>query len=234
MYLIIPAAGQGTRLGLGHNKIFAELKGKTILEHTLDRVMDENLDIILVHHPLEEEVIKEFLQKKGYEDIHLVPGGDSRQDSVRNGLTKVLELEGGKLTDVLVGVHDAARFLVSSDLLHAVFAKAKLTGAAIPVIPVTDTIKALGPHGISTPNRAFLRAAQTPQVARFKDLYKAHEAAYEKNLHCSDDAQVLELYGVDVALVEGERQNIKVTHPEDFILGAYYLDQDHDVRVHES
>lgn len=222
MYLILAAAGTGSRLGLEHNKIFAELQGKTVLEHCLDTVCALNLKIILVHNPDEGLIMGEFLDKHGYTDIVLVPGGSSRQASVRNALEKILELE-GSLTDVLVGVHDAARCLVSADLIQRVYKEAKEKGAAIPVRPVTDTIKQVMNDSITTPDRSTLRAAQTPQVASLSLLLPAHQAALEQGLVCSDDAQVLELQGTPVSLVDGERSNVKLTYKEDFILAAYFL-----------
>lgn len=222
MYLVIAAAGKGSRLGLEHNKIFAELQGKTVLEHCLDTVTDLGLKILLVHSPKEEIIMGEFLDKHGYADIDLVPGGASRQASVRNALERILELE-GSLTDVLVGVHDAARCLVSAELIQRVYAKAEDEGAAIPVVPVSDTIKHLTADGMTTPDRSKLRAAQTPQVAKLSDLLPAHNAALEQDLVCSDDAQVLELAGIHVGVVDGERRNIKLTHPEDFTLAKDFL-----------
>lgn len=222
MYLVIAAAGKGSRLGLEHNKIFAELQGKTVLEHCLDTATEFAMKIVLVHSPEEEVIMQEFLDKHGYTGITLVPGGESRQASVLNALERILELE-GSLTDSLVGVHDAARCLVSKDLIQRVFSKAEEQGATIPVVPVTDTIKHLSPKGLMTPDRSKLRAAQTPQVAKLADLLPAHRSAFEQGLNCSDDAQVLELAGVQVGTVEGERRNIKLTHPEDFILAKFFL-----------
>lgn len=222
MYLVIAAAGKGSRLGLEHNKIFAKLEGKTVLEHCLDTVTQPGLKIVLVHNPEEEDLMRDFLTKHVYEGITLVAGGASRQASVLNALEKILEME-GSLTDVLVGIHDAARCLVSVDLIRRVYKEAKEQGAAIPVLPVSDTIKHLTEAGMSTPDRSELRAAQTPQVAKLSDLLSAHRSALEQGLVCSDDAQVLELAGFHVSVVEGERSNIKLTHPEDFSLAAYFL-----------
>lgn len=222
MYLVLAAAGRGSRLGLEHNKIFAELQGKTVLEHCLDTVSTLDSKLVLVHSPDEAMIMQEFLDKHGYMDIELVPGGDTRQASVRNALERIHTLE-GSLTDVLVGIHDAARCLITTELIKRVYAEAAKQGAAIPVVPVKDTIKHMTEHEMTTPDRSNLRAAQTPQVAKLSDLLPAHRAALEQGLECSDDAQVLELAGIHVSSVEGERRNIKLTHPEDFILAKYYL-----------
>ena len=143
-----------------------------------------------------------------------VHGGQTRQDSVRNGLEALAEFG-----PELVLVHDAARPFAGPDLLDRAIAAAKRWGAAVPGTPVTDTIKVIGDQSevISTPDRSTLRAVQTPQAFRFPPLLEAHRRAAAEGLHAfTDDGALAEWAGLPVHVFEGEPGNIKLTHPADF------------------
>src|SRR5690606_3903812 len=143
-----------------------------------------------------------------------VHGGATRQDSVRAGL-EALAAD----APAVVLIHDAARAFVTADVIARAIAAADATGAAIPVIPVADTIKVTGDDGVvvDTPERARLRIAQTPQAFRFAAILDAHRKAAREGRHdFTDDAALAEWAGLTVATFEGDAANMKLTTAEDF------------------
>jgi 2-C-methyl-D-erythritol 4-phosphate cytidylyltransferase len=222
---IIAAAGQGTRCDPSRPKQFLELLGKPILIHTLERfqscpVIDE---IVLV---LSDEGRDEFGKISGSVEIpklsSVVIGGQTRAKSVFNGLNEV----NGTAGDVIV-VHDAARPLVSVEEIARTVNKAAETGAACLVVDVTDTIKEVDGEFISrTVDRARLRRALTPQAFRYDILRKAFDGAVLSD-SITDECYLVEKLGVNIALVEGGAQNIKITQGEDLILAEAFLTRQH-------
>lgn len=216
--VIIPAAGQSTRFGGGRNKLLEEVGGTPILLRTLRAFMGRSdvsgvalatqlpvMQLLQGDHELEERFQSGWLR--------ICAGGDSRAASVRNAMRLLTPDEHW------VAVHDAARPLVSRELIDRVFAAAIQHGAAAPAQPMTATVKqAIGPlpaRIAQTIPRDSLWAMQTPQAMRREDLNAAFERCPIPLEQVTDDAQLLELAGAAVWLVAGEEANIKVTTPLD-------------------
>ncbi|MGM0904346.1 MAG: 2-C-methyl-D-erythritol 4-phosphate cytidylyltransferase [Bacillota bacterium] len=210
--VIIPAAGQGKRMGAGRNKLFLTLENIPVLIHTL-RVFEQDVEcsgIILSIHPHDQESFNELLTEYRINKVtNLVIGGKERQDSVYNGL-KVIHSDG------IVLVHDAARPFIRVDTIHELVKAAECSGAAIAAVPVKDTIKKVESLLVSeTIERSSLWAVQTPQAFRVSIVRKAHERAVETQFTGTDDASLVERLPHKVVIIEGDYDNIKLTTPED-------------------
>lgn len=220
---VIAAAGQGRRMGAGKNKQFLSLAGRPVLAWCLEAfAASETVDgLVVVVRPGEEERFAREVQPAVAleKPLAVVAGGAERQDSVRRGIAAApAEAE-------IILVHDGARPLVTPQLIDRVVEAARRHGAAIPVLPVSDTIKRIGPDGavVETLDRQELRAVQTPQGFRAGWLREAHERARKEGRLATDDAALLE--GVHpVATVAGEYSNFKLTSPEDLILAEAVLE----------
>ncbi|PLR96343.1 2-C-methyl-D-erythritol 4-phosphate cytidylyltransferase [Bacillus sp. T33-2] len=210
--VIIPAAGQGKRMGAGKNKLFLTLNDVPVFIHTL-KVFEEDDEcegIVLVIHPDDRE---QFVRLLDFYQIvkvtALVPGGRERQDSVYNGLKAVR-------SDGIVLVHDAARPFIKRQIIHQLVKAAELEGAAIVAVPVKDTIKkADSLHVIETVERSSLWAVQTPQAFRVSVLLDSHKQAVQDSFIGTDDASLAERLGHKVIIIKGDYDNIKLTTPED-------------------
>lgn len=214
---IIVAAGRGERFNSEVPKQFLELKGKPVIVHAIEHISAApSIDsIVLV---LAQEWISKFERLKAeYPKLSsIVTGGRTRAESVQNGLNSLRECE-------IVAIHDGARPLVSVDEIERVVAKAMDTGAACLVAPVTDTIKSIsGGEIAATLDRDKLRRALTPQAFRFDVIKRAFEHG-GLNPAVTDDSYLIERLGHPVALVDGSRTNIKITHREDLILAEALL-----------
>jgi len=210
---IIVAAGSGERFRSETPKQFLELNGKTVIEWTIERISSApSIDsIVLVLSP---DRIDEWEERRpDFPKIDsIVAGGASRAESVLNGLNAVSE------HSEIAAVHDGARPLVSVDEIERVIARAKETGAACLVAPVTDTIKSICGEAIAaTLDRNLLRRALTPQAFNVKVLKRAFELA-DLDETVTDDCYLVEKLGHPVAAVEGSSVNIKITHREDLVL----------------
>lgn len=210
--VIIPAAGQGKRMGAGKNKLLLELDGVPILIHTL-KVFEADESCSGVILAINEEDEKEFdslLSEYGITKvIGIVPGGSERQYSIYNGI-KALRENG------IVLVHDGARPFIEEGQIHSLVTAAEQHGASILAVPVKDTVKKVKDHKvIETVERSSLWAVQTPQAFRMPLLLKAYELAEEEGFLGTDDASLVERMGHDVMIVEGNYDNIKLTTPED-------------------
>lgn len=173
--------------------------------------------VVVVIHPDDRALYEQSIAEVGLsESQRLLPpayGGETRQDSVRLGLETL-----AATADVVVLVHDAARPFVTPDLIERAIAAGR-QGAAVPGIPVTDTIKVVDPQGavVSTPDRTALRAVQTPQAFPYAMLSEAHRKAAAVELHgFTDDGALAEWAGLPVRVFDGDPGNIKLTHPVDF------------------
>jgi 2-C-methyl-D-erythritol 4-phosphate cytidylyltransferase len=210
---IIVAAGSGERFRSEIPKQFLELKGKPVIERTIERIASApSVDsIILVLSP--DRIDEWDARRTNLPKVDvIVAGGASRAESVLNGLNAVSE------RSEIVAVHDGARPLVSVDEIERVIAKAKETGAACLVAPVTDTIKSVrGEEIAATLDRNILRRALTPQAFKVKVLKRAFELA-DLGGAVTDDCYLVEKLGHPVAAVEGSSLNIKITHREDLVL----------------
>jgi 2-C-methyl-D-erythritol 4-phosphate cytidylyltransferase/2-C-methyl-D-erythritol 2,4-cyclodiphosphate synthase len=219
---LVVAGGSGRRFGTTRPKQFQLLRGKPLLLWTLDAFESSpHVDSIVLVIPAEErEETARLLKEHGLgRRVQLCDGGAERVDSVRNGL------EALPRKAKLVAVHDAARPLVTSDLIARVVQAATEVGAAIAALPATDTIK-LGRQGRidKTIARGRVHAAQTPQVFNVSLLRKAYQAWDEAGRPAvTDDAQLVELLGKPVQLVTGDARNIKVTVADDLVLAEAWL-----------
>ena len=216
---VIVAGGSSARFGA--DKLFAEIHGKPVLGLTLSAFSDcEAVDeiVLVVRGEIlaeAQELAERFVPEK---PCRVVPGGASRDESVRAGLSAVCrEAE-------LVAVHDGARPLVTQQILLDTLWEAYRHAAAAPAVPVRDTIK-IAEKGLvlSTPDRSCLFAVQTPQAFRVDILKAAHENARERGLAATDDCSVAEAFGVPVRLTEGHEENIKITTPLDLELAECIL-----------
>ena len=208
---IIVAAGSGSRFNSETPKQFLELAGRPILVHAIERFeaapsVDE---IILV---LPDVHVTAFDINRFGKIKTVVAGGISRARSVLNGLNAITN------EMALVAIHDGARPLVTVDEIERTIEKAKQTGAACLVAPVTDTIKSIrGDEITATLDRSKLRRALTPQVFKVALLRKAFEGV-ELDDTVTDECYLIEKLGHPIAIVEGSSRNIKITHPEDLLL----------------
>lgn len=219
---VIVAAGSGTRLGGEKPKQFVEIAGKPLVIHTLLKF--ENCaaidEIILVLPAAEIENFQNSAEKYELKKlVKIVAGGKTRAESVLSGLDGA----NGDADDI-VAVHDGARPLVSGEEIFRTVEKARETGAACLVAPVTDTIKEVSAGGeiVGTIDRSRLRRALTPQCFRFEILQKAFAAA-DLSEAATDECFLVERLGYKIAIVEGDARNIKITHAEDLILAENLL-----------
>lgn len=217
---IIVAGGSGKRMGAAVPKQFLLLAGKPILCHTMEAFhrFDPAMQLIVV---LPKEQIagwRTLCTGHGFTIEHVVvSGGEERFHSVWEGLKEVQH-------DGLVAVHDGVRPLVSVDLIERCFAAAEANGAAIPVVPVSSSVRELVGEGSRALDRSRLRVVQTPQCFRVELLCKAFELPYDPAF--TDEATLVERIGLAVHLVDGEDYNIKVTTPTDLILANALLDEE--------
>jgi 2-C-methyl-D-erythritol 4-phosphate cytidylyltransferase len=220
--VILPAAGQGKRMGAGKNKLLLKLNGLPVLIHTL-RVFEQDEDcsgIILAIHPQDEMEFQALLTSYNVSKvIRLVPGGKERQDSIYNALNSVE-------SDGIILVHDAARPFIQKDHIHRLTEKAAETGAAILGVPAKDTIKKVQDGVVvETVERSSLWAVQTPQAFRISLLTEAYKKAEKDHFLGTDDASLVERLHYPVAIVEGDYDNIKLTTPEDLYFAEAILEK---------
>ena len=208
-YAVIVAGGKGLRMGSERPKQFLCIGGKPILMHTLEAFYryDATIHLVLVlphsHQPLWAELCEEHHFTLPYK---LVDGGETRFHSVKNGLS-LIPNQG------VVAVHDGVRPFVHSEMLERCFQAVETQRAVIPVISVVDTVRQLTSDGSQTVDRNAYKLVQTPQLFETSLLKQAYEQPYTTAF--TDDASVVEAMGTKVALVEGSRENIKITTPFD-------------------
>lgn len=213
-HAIIVAAGTGSRAGAGLPKQYRPLAGIPVLRRTVDQFMALAglKSVIVVIGPGQESLCAEVLGEDA--PVTVVIGGASRRESARAGLDA---LTGRAAPDDIVLIHDAARPFVSNALVERVVVKAREKGAAIPAIPVIDTLKRVEKDGAvaETVDRAPLRAAQTPQGFVMSALARAHGDVAASH-PATDDASLFEALGLPVAVVDGDPTNLKLTTEADF------------------
>ena len=207
---VIVAAGQGTRMGEQHNKLLLPLGTSTILEFCIEPFLKHTgiRKIYLTVASQDRRVFERIIPK----EVILVEGGKRRQDSVHKALLRVLQ---EKPVPELVLVHDGARPFCSAELIGRILAASFEHGAAIPVIPLVDTIRRVTKKKTEVVERSELFAVQTPQGFRTELLKDASMQAVANNWTVTDDASLVEKSGGRVATVEGEPQNIKITTSAD-------------------
>lgn len=221
-YAIIVAGGSGTRFGSKVPKQFLPLAGVPVLMRTIGKfhAASGGVQVVLVLPAAQQQYWRQLCEQYGFATPHtVVTGGDSRFQSVKNAICALPPLEAGDL----VAVHDGVRPLASVALIDAIYDAAARSGAAIPVVPVTDSVRQLDGQGRSVALvRTCLRAVQTPQAFDGVRLKQAYAVPYDPAF--TDDASVWERAGGQVTLVEGETTNIKITHPIDIIIAQKLLD----------
>ena len=217
--VIIVAAGTGSRMGVNIPKQFIPLKNLPVLMHTINRFFeyDSNMQIILVLAESEIETWKSLLIKYDFHTLHsIVVGGSNRYQSVKNGLDTIKD-------HCIVAVHDGVRPLCSVQLIQQCFIEAEINSNAVPAIPVTETVRTIDKEKNSLVNRENLRIIQTPQCFDSIKLKKAYQNSTAENF--TDDAGVFEQDGNKIHLVEGERNNIKITLKEDLVFAEMLINR---------
>lgn len=218
-YAVIVAGGAGTRMGGSLPKQFILINGKPVLYYTLNTFLKSfaDLQIILV---LPEQYIDTGWEiadaVPGKERIRIVAGGETRFQSVKNGL---------RLADAdsVIFVHDGVRCLLSADLIHKCYKTALEKGTAIPAIPSKDSVRLLTEHGNDAVDRKKVMLVQTPQTFLGSILLPAFGVDYKEEF--TDEATVAEAHGVKITLTEGEDNNIKITRPADIAIAEKILNE---------
>ena len=214
---ILVAAGKGTRMGAGVDKLFLKVAGRPVVAHTWQRFEEAECvgEIILVVRKGRRKMFEELAAKFNFQKpFRIVTGGAERQDSVWNGL------EALSPAAKVVAIQDAARPCASGELIAATIEAARETGAAVAAQPVTDTIKESADGRLieRTLDRSKLWAVQTPQTFRAEVIRRAISAARRKKMIFTDDTAACELIGQPVRLVRSSQPNPKVTVPGDLPL----------------
>lgn len=220
---LIAAAGKGKRMNTRISKPFIPIFGNPILAYTIEKFEKCKLidKVYLTVNSEEKELCsRNVIIKYNFSKVQeLVDGGETRQDSVYNGL-KALD----KDTDIVV-IHDGARPLIEETLIRDSIEKAQKYGAAIAAIPIKDTVKKSENNFFinKTLNREEIWRAQTPQTFKYDLILPAYHKAYKDKYLATDDAAILERYGHKVKLIIGSEENIKITTPFDIIVAENFL-----------
>ena len=217
LYAVIVAGGSGKRMHAEMPKQYLEIAGRPVLMHTLEKfkAFREDIEIITVLPENQLRYWGELQKKYSFSVPHtLVKGGRARFFSVRNGL-KFVESPG------LVAIHDGVRPFVSIETIKRCFETAERLGNAIPVISPSDSLRLVTGEDNKPVSRFQVKQVQTPQVFDAELIKKAYLQDYLQEF--TDDATVLERTGMKINLVEGNRENIKITNPEDLIISAALL-----------
>ena len=208
-YAVIVAGGSGTRMGGEIPKQFMLLKEKPLLYYPINTFLSTftDLDVILVlpvdHVGKGQEIIDAYFDK---DRVQITEGGDTRFQSVKNGLQLVQE-------DSIVFVHDAVRCLVTKELIKRCYKTAVETGSAVPAIASRDSVRLVNEAGNDPFDRTKVMLIQTPQTFHSKILLPSFQIDYKDKF--TDEATVVEAFGLKISLVEGEENNIKITRPLD-------------------
>ena len=213
---IIVAGGTGQRMGSVVPKQFLEIEGKSILLHTIDQFVnafdDISLVVVLPEGYIEEG--KKLLKNRTKNPIQFIAGGETRFQSVKNGLAAVKEKS-------IVFVHDAVRCLLTPALVQRCYQQAVENGSAIPAVSSTDTVRIMENEKHHLFDREKVMLIQTPQTFQSEIILAAFNQVYQPNF--TDEANVVEASGQPVFLVDGEFENIKITRPLDLAIATYVL-----------
>jgi 2-C-methyl-D-erythritol 4-phosphate cytidylyltransferase len=217
-YAVVVAAGSGKRMGAPLPKQFLILANKPLLMHTLEQlyVFDSQLTILLVLHPDYIDYWKRAKEEYSFTVPHtVVEGGEERFHSVKSAL-KTIDDEAA-----VVGIHDGVRPLVSMETLQRCFEAAEASGNAVPVIPLNDSLREVDGNHSHAADRSKFRSVQTPQCFRMSQLKVAFHQEFTASF--TDDASVVESAGFEINLVDGNRENVKITTPEDLRWAEWLL-----------
>lgn len=220
-YAVILGGGSGQRMGAGMNKVFLPLRGVPAIVRSIAPFSALCKGAVVVARAEEVEAMQAMVARYGLSRFVLavVPGGDTRQASVKNGMDAL------PADAEAILVHDGARCLITEAVISRVLAGIEANGSAVAAVPVTDTIKRAQPDGkvLQTLERNELYAMQTPQGFRAADLFAAHEKAAQESYLATDDAALVEYWGKPVYLTEGSRENLKLTTPVDLAFAEAIL-----------
>lgn len=211
-FVLIVAGGSGSRMNSVVPKQFMIISGKPVLMHTVRRFYEFNpsSEIIVVLPKEQIPTWNKLCDDYRFRIKHnVVEGGSVRFESVRNGLSKI-EGEG------LVAIHDGVRPLVSRETIKRCFETAEMKGNAVPVMPVNESLRKIDGDFNNAVDRSEYVSVQTPEVFRVSEIKEAYKSDYKDTF--TDDAGVLEHAGFKINLVEGNKENIKITHPVDIII----------------
>ncbi|MEI6947092.1 2-C-methyl-D-erythritol 4-phosphate cytidylyltransferase [Paraflavisolibacter sp. H34] len=219
-YAIIVAGGSGSRMGSATPKQFLFLNGKPVLYYTIRTFLEayDDLDIILVLPDIYTDMGREIIDAYfDYRRIQITSGGETRFHSVKKGLQLVRQ-------DAIVFVHDAVRCLVGTDLIHRCYENALETGSAVPAVRSKDSIRLLNQEENDNEvlDRSKVVLIQTPQTFHSRILLPAFEIDYKERF--TDEATVVEAFGLKISLVEGEEDNIKITRPVDLLIAEKIIE----------
>jgi len=223
VYLLIPAAGSGKRMGATHNKLLLPLLGKPIIAWTLlaAKAAPSIHWIGIIAQPEDWQEFRDIAASLGMaRTVRLIPGGKTRQESVYHGLQELPAVAERVL------IHDGARCLATPELFDRCSEALLNCAGLIAAIPVKDTIKVVAPGTEiiqSTPDRSQLWAAQTPQGFDVETLKRCHDTGREMGWEVTDDAALFEQCGLAVRIVLGEETNLKVTTPVDLAIAEFIL-----------
>lgn len=233
---IVPAAGQGSRMGGTSNKPFIDLNGIPVIIRTLRALSACPCirEIIVVSKFDEIPAMKALLDQWPIECTAVViPGGSTRQESVAAGLKAAAEIaseiDPSQKSDPIIAVHDGARCLVTPGVICRTLCHAATVSPCAAAVPVKDTIKQAAESSgqvVKTLDRSRLYAVQTPQAARLSDFVLAFEKAATTGFCATDDLSVLEASEIAVDLVDGEERNIKLTTPFDLLIAQAILSEE--------
>lgn len=219
--VIIAAAGSGKRMGVDKNKQFLKLFGKEILVHTLERFqgLERINEIVIVGKASELKDIQSMVRKNDIKKVAaFAVGGSERSESIMNGLKAV----DPRCTHVLI--HDGARPFIEEKEIEKVIDELVVSDGVIVAVPVKDTIKVVKDDYVEeTLDRRRLISVQTPQGFNYKRLLEAYESNSDRLGAFTDDSSIFEAYGCKVKVVAGKYDNIKITTPEDLIMGEMIL-----------
>ncbi|MDZ7776194.1 MAG: 2-C-methyl-D-erythritol 4-phosphate cytidylyltransferase [Bacteroidales bacterium] len=223
-HVIIVAGGKGTRMNTEVPKQFMELAGKPLLMHTTEiffRACNAPASLVIVIPRQHKALWEKLCHKHHFQVPHkVVDGGRERFFSVRNALSVI-----GK--NGLIAIHDGVRPAVSPDVIKRCFEAAEIYGNAVPAVAVAESMRRIFSGKTKVVNRKEYLLVQTPQTFRADLLHKAYQAPYREQF--TDDASVLEHSGVAVHLVEGNKENIKVTTPGDLLFAEWLLSKSRPV-----
>lgn len=211
-YAVIVAGGTGTRMGAAVPKQFMLLNGKPVLLHTIETFLRAYADlqiILVLPAPFEEQGRQLILQTTTASRVQIVLGGATRFHSVQNGLKKINEAS-------VIFVHDGVRCLVTESLIRRCYEQTIVKGNAIPAVAVNDSIRMVQGNKTKVVDRSTLLAVQTPQTFRSNILLSAFEQPYNEAF--TDEATVAEAAGHEIFMIEGEKENIKITLPADLLI----------------
>jgi 2-C-methyl-D-erythritol 4-phosphate cytidylyltransferase len=218
-FAVIVAGGSGLRMGGDLPKQFMMLNDKPVLYYTLKTFLDayDDMQVILVlpvdYTDMGQEIIDAWFDK---DRIRITAGGDTRFQSVKNGLLLTED-------DSIIFVQDGVRCLLTKDLIRRCYDQALETGSAIPVIASLDSVRLKNESGNDAVERNSVKLVQTPQTFHGKILRSAYQIDYKDKF--TDEATVVEAYGMKVTLVDGEEENIKITRPMDLVIAEMILSE---------